>query len=199
MIHFDFSHNGWDKSVLLPTYSVACRAEVPVTEEEHCISGDFNPAIGDFDYIGLAMTEKVSGDHTITAHCAFKGAGAPLLVLADSITTDEKGIRRFGPMYEIVAWANGCNVWRILPDFDPTDPQRGYTVRSIRQEAFPMADIASPALTAVELEIRTVGKTLCIRQNGHTFTVDVPDLPDTYFVGLTLCEGYNCFYDLHID
>ncbi len=198
MIHFSFARGAWDTAALLPTYSVACRDCVSVTQEDTCISGDFNPSIGDFDYIGLAMTEPVSGDRTVTAHCAFTAAGAPLLVLADSVTVIENGTRRFGPMYEIVAYAGGCNVWRILPDFDPADPERGYTVRSIAMESFPVADIASPELTEVELEIRVVGKTLCIRQDSHTFTVDTPDIPDRYYVGLTLCEGYNRFYDLTI-
>ncbi len=199
MTHFDFARNVWNPAAISPTYSVACRACVPVTQEDTCISGDFNPSIGDFDYIGLCMVEPVEGDHTITARCAFTAAGAPLLVLADSTTIDAAGHRRFGPMYEIVAYAGGCNVWRILPDFDPADPERGYTVRSITQQAFPVADITSPALTEVELEIRVVGKTLHIRQDDYVFTVDVPDLPDTYYVGLTLCEGYNRFYSLSVD
>lgn len=199
MIRFDFSRGARNTTALSPTYSVACRACVPVTQEDSCISGDFNPAIGDFDYIGLCMTEPVTGDHTVTARCAFTAAGAPLLVLADSTTIDAAGHRRFGPMYEIVAYAGGCNVWRILPDFDPADPDRGYTVRSITQQAFPVADITSPALTEVELEIRVVGKTLHIRQDDYTFTVNTPDLPDTYYIGLTLCEGYNRFYSLSVD
>ncbi len=199
MFHFNFARGAYDTAAMPATYSIACRDRVPVTQEDTCISGDYNPAIGDFDYIGLCMTEPVSGDRTVTAHCAFKAAGAPLVVLADSITILEDGSRRFGPMYEIVAYAGGCNVWRILPDFDPADPARGYTVRSITMQSFPVADVASPDLTEVELEIRVEGKTLHIRQDDYTFSVDVPDLPERYYVGLTLCEGYNRFYDLCID
>ncbi len=199
MPHFTFARGAWETAAITPAYSVACRDRAPVTQEDSCISGGFNPKINDFDYIGLCMTEPVAGDRTVTAHCAFTAAGAPLVVLADSITTLEDGSRRFGPMYEIVAYAGGCNVWRILPDFDPADPDRGYTVRSITMQSFPVADMASPNLTEVELEIRVEGKALHVRQDNYSFTVDAPDLPDTYYVGLTLCEGYNRFYDLSVE
>ncbi len=194
MTQFDFSRGAWDAHALPPTYSVACRDHVEVTQEERCISADYNEAIGDYDYIGVAMTEPTEGERTITARLSFAGAGAPLIVLADGITVDETGHRIFGPMYEIVAYAGGCNVWRILPDFDPTDPDRGYTVRSIVQEGFSV-----PENTPMDLIVRTEKGKLTIALGEHTFRVDTPDLPERYYVGLTLCEGYNCFYSLMVE
>ncbi len=87
----------------------------------------------------------------------------------------------------------------ISPAYSVACRDRGYTVRSITMQSFPVADIASPELTEVELEIRVEGKTLHIRRDDYTFTVIAPDLPDTYYVGLTLCEGYSRFYALNID
>ncbi len=199
MIQYNFARGAWDTATLLPTYSVACRDCVPVTQEDDCISGGYNPAIGDFDYIGLCSAEPVTGDHRISVRCGFTKAGAPLLVLADSVTVDEAGNRRFGPMYEIVAYAGGCNVWRILPDFDPADPERGYTVRSITMQAFPVADMASPEWTLVNMTVETAPGKLHVRVDDYTFTVDAPDLPERYYVGLTLCEGENRFDYLTVD
>ncbi len=199
MLHFNFSRNAWDPAALPATYSVACRDCVAVTQEDDCISADFNPAIGDFDYIGLAMREPVEGDRTVTVRCAFEALGAPLVVLADSVTTDEFGHRRFGPMYEVVAYAGGCNVWRILPNLDPNDPERGYTVRSITQQSFPV-----PEKTPLTMTVRISGtgtdrRALTVTLGDRTFTVDAPDLPDRYTVGLTLCEGKNRFYSLDVE
>ncbi len=198
MAYFSFSRGAWDKTQILPTFSVSCRDCVEVTQEDDAIYGGYNERLGDYDYIGLAMAEPVQGDRVISATCSFVGWGAPLLVLADGVTVDEAGNRRFGPMYEIVAYRGGCNVWRILPDFDPDDPKRGYTVRSVAKESFDL-----PEHTPIDMRVKVVGKAgarrLDIRVADYTFEVEAPALPEKYVIGLTLCEGENRFYSLRVE
>ena len=194
MKRFDFSRGRWDRAQLPMTYAPMCRHYSDIRQEDDCIANGMNAHIGDYDYIGVAMTEPTRGDASITARCSFESYGAPLIVLADDVCTDPDGRRLYGAIYEVVAWEGGCNVWRILPVPDPERPDRAYTVRNITRESFPVA-----GGTVIDMAVRVRGKRLFVTVNDYAFDVAVPELPDAYFVGVTLCEGVNRFYELCVD
>ncbi len=194
MHYFSFAKGEWSFDTLPMTYSFATKDFPPVRQERDCISAGYNEKIGDFDYIGVCMTEKVSVGATVSGRCSFLELGAPLLVLADGVRIDENGNRRYTAVHEIVAYQGGCNVWRLLPDFDPNAPEVGYTIKSLTQQHF---DVEEDKI--VTLTVRTLHGKLDISLDDYRFTVDTPELPESFYVGLILCEGENKFYDLKIE
>ena len=195
MKKFNFARGMWDPADLPMTYAPMCKdRSATVRQEDDCIMSGMNEKLGDYDYIGIAMTEPTGGDCTITAKCSFESYGAPLIVLADGIHTDENGCRLYDAIYEVVAWEKGCNVWRIVPVPDPAHPERGYTVTNITRESF----VVEPG-SVVDMKIRVVGKKLAVTVNAYSFEIGVPDLPEAYYVGATLCEGVNRFYELTVE
>lgn len=184
----------WNPLKMPMTYSHLSRdCTAVLRQEDDCIVNSMNESVGDYDYIGISMTEPITGDCRITAQCSFEKFGAPLIVLADEIRT-EGNVRRYGAMYEIVAYEGGCNVWRILPEPDPAVPGQDFTVRSILKASFPVE-----AGSLVTLSVRLCGRRAHVSLNGYAFAVDLPDLPASYFVGITACEGIDRFYALTVD
>lgn len=195
MKKFDFRRGMWNPAEMPMTYAPMCKDRTArIRQEDDCIANSMNETLGDYDYIGIAMTEPTTGDCTVTAHCSFEKYGAPLLVFADGIHTDEEGRRRYDAIYEVVAYEGGCNVWRILPVPDPNRPDRDYTVINITRQTF-----AVEAGSVVEMTVRLRGKRIFVTVNDYAFDVEIPDLPDSYYIGVTTCEGLNRFYDLTIE
>ena len=195
MKQFNFARGAWDPADLPMTYAPMCKdRSARIRQEDDCIMSSMNEKLGDYDYIGIAMTEPTRGDCTIRTQCSFVKYGAPLIVLADGVHTDENGTRLYDAIYEVVAWENGCNVWRIVPVPDPNHPARGYTVTNITRESF-----AVEPGSRVDMCVKVRGKEIDVTVNDYAFTVGVPDLPDAYFVGITLCEGENRFYSLSVE
>ena len=48
------------------------------------------------------------------------------------------------------------------------------------------------------LEVKKTGKTLNVSVAGHTFGYIEDALPDSFYVGITGCEGLNRFYDFTV-
>lgn len=191
---FNFARSMWDPAELPMTYTPMCKDYTIVRQEDDCISSGFNQKIERYDYIGIGMPEPVSGDCTVTARCAFENHGAPMIDLVDSVHTDSEGRRINDAHYEIVVYGNGCNIWRVLPEENPELSERPFSVLKVAREEFSIPDN-----TVVELEVRMKGKRLYVRVNDYRFEADVPDIPDTYFVGATLCEGDARLYELSIE
>ena len=195
MKQFHFARGMWDSAEMPMTYAPMCRdRSVVIRQEDDCIANGFNEKLNDYDYIGLAMTEPTVGDSTITARCSFEGYGAPLIVLADGVHTDEVGRRRYDAIYEVVAYENGCNVWRILPVPDPSRPERDFTVINITRQTFAVA-----GGSMIDMTIRVREKRIFVTVNDYSFDVELPDLPSEYYVGVTTCEGLNRFYELTVE
>jgi len=181
----------WDPAELPMTYAPMCRAFSDVRQEDDAIVNSCSEKNG-YDYIGLSLREPLSGGVSVSAHCSFENYGAPLLVFGDSIHTDAEGRRLWGPIYEIVAYESGCNVWRVLPD--PSNPERPFSAVNLARETFTVA-----AGSVIDLSARVVNRRAAVRVNDYRFEIDLPELPETFYVGITLCEGINRFYDLKVE
>lgn len=145
----------------------------------------------EFAYISMLTKEKYSVGTKVTLHCSFDKMGAPLVAFTDDI--NEGGEHTiYGRHFEVVAYNDGCNVWEIRPSLEtkewPIDPTL------IAEPKFPIAD-GEPVEIIVEFGDGEITETV----NGHTETVTIPDMPDTFHVGITACEGINHFYDFTIE
>ena len=138
-------------------------------------------------YAGMVYKEKVSGNVTISSTMAFADRTAPLILLVPELEQKAKGQWTYGEHYEIIIYNEGVNVWRYLLK------DGKLTYRRVMFVNFPMAKD-----TAYKLEVKKVGKTLTVSVAGQTFGCYEEGLPDTFYAGITGCEGLNYFHDFSI-
>ena len=183
-----FSENSWQTGELAYAYSYRFDETPVFVQQPDCIENRENPgATYGFDNISLLTPKKFGPGTTITARCAFRDLGAPLLVLSPWMEKDHRGVNRYGDYIEVVLWKNGVNVWRMwYRDGEVTWKQ-------LLGVDFPVSEEKIHSLSV------TVGTdTLEITADGHNMLLAVEDLYPSFHAGLNACEGINRFYDLEI-
>lgn len=134
-------------------------------------------------YISMLWKEPFTGNCAFSAACAFDGRMAPLLVFS----------RELGPIHhehlEIVLYDKGVNLWHhFYKDGVP----------SWKLISFIDLDLQIGTVYRLKAEFRftSKGKFLIMGCNGDSFGCRIADdWPETYFAGITACEGKNRFYD----
>lgn len=127
--------------------------------------------------IRLCEGERLSG--------AFDGLGCPEIILVKKPETCEDGAVRYGDCFEIVLWKNGVNVWRHFRDEAGKcswHKRLGLTV-PMRE-----GDIH-------ELTVKTEPEYITFSVDGISAKLRVEDLFDTFYIGVTACEGIVRLYD----
>jgi hypothetical protein len=138
-------------------------------------------------YSCMLYKEPAAGNVTITSTMAFADKTAPLILLVPELPQSAQGPREFGEHYEIIIYDQGVNVWRYFA-------QKGkLTFRRAAFATFPLQKD-----TKYTLEVKKTGKTLTVSVAGHTFGFFDDALPDTFYTGITGCEGLNYFYDFAV-
>ena len=66
------------------------------------------------DYISILSRKKFGPGTRITTHCSFEDDGAPLIVLAESMSPDGRGVLRYGNYFEVVLYKNGMSLGSIV-------------------------------------------------------------------------------------
>lgn len=135
-------------------------------------------------YASMVYKEKLAGNVTITSTMAFTLEMAPLIVLAPNFPENAKGQKEYAEHFEVVIFNQGVNVWRHFFQ----DGKLTY-----RKAAF--AEFPLKKDTKYTLEVSKKGKTLTVSVAGHTLGYYDDALPDSFYVGITGCEGLNRFYD----
>ena len=176
------------------TYAYSRRfEETPVfLQEEEYVESCANPAaVYGYDNISLLTREKVSVGAKISTRCAFFGDGAPLILLARDMETDNRGIMRYGDYFEVVLYKNGINVWRLWQEADT-----GKVVWHKRLGAeFPVTEGIPHDLTVETAECQ-----LIITVDGtHRLTLRAEDLFSSFHAGIDACEGVNRFWSLDVE
>ncbi len=137
-------------------------------------------------YSSMVYKEKITGNVTITATMSFAHKMAPLLVLASELRESAKG-KEFGEHFEIVLFNEGVNVWHhFFKDGKLTYRKAAFATFPLEKDKNYM------------LEVKRSGKLLTISVAGHTFGYTEDALPDSFYVGITGCEGLNRFYDFMV-
>ena len=102
------------------------------------------------------------------------------------------GEMQYGLHFEAVAWYKGLNVWRVIPW--PEREVRPIHSTLIGTDAF---TIENDAITEIDVVVRE--KELYVDIDGHYITVPHDEIPETFHVGITACEGFNRFYEFSIE
>ena len=183
-----FAENSWNQEQLTYAYSYRFQETPKFVQKKDCIENSKNPgAVYGYDNISLLTRETYGPGTKLSTRCAFEDLGAPLLVITDQLTTDDRSVVRYGNYLEVVLWKNGVNVWRMWMEDGEV------TWKQLMGVEFPVS----------ESEIHTLSvliekDTLHIEADDKKFLLYIDDLYPSHHLGLNACEGINRFYDLEI-
>ena len=141
-----------------------------------------------FDNISLLSKEKHTVGVKATLRCAFEDLGCPEIIIVPEAEDCPDGEIRYGACFEIVLWKNGVNVWRHYRD-------GGRCHWHLR---------LGDTFNVTENDIHTL--TVTVEENYIVYDVDgkqtklrVEDLPESFYIGVTACEGIVRLYDYTVE
>ena len=134
-------------------------------------------------YVSMLWKEPFTGNAAFATRCAFDGRMAPLLVFS----------RELGEVHhehlEVVLYDRGVNLWHHFY-------KEG--IPSWKLISFMDLDLEIGTIYELSAHFRftTKGKFLVMGCNDRSFGCRIADdWPETYYAGITGCEGKNRFYD----
>jgi hypothetical protein len=111
---------------------------------------------------------------------------APLLVFADDLGTSKDGAPEYRRHSEVVLYDEGINIWQHYYDGEP----------SFVRLAWARIEFEPGHKYTLNVSIR--GKEMTVTVDGHEMGCTNVDLPGSFFVGISGCEGVNRFYDFRV-
>ena len=187
---YDFSDGKWSMDDFFYSYSPRWHTRKEFLQEKDCISNNYDD--GKLHYISILTKKKYKKGVRLRTKCSFESFGAPLIVFSDDVDLNEKGEMMYGLHFEVVAWFKGLNVWRVIAL--PERNERPFHSTLIGADSF---TIENDAVCEIDVIVRE--KELYIGIDGHYITVQDEQIPETFHVGITACEGLNKFYEFSIE
>ena len=144
------------------------------------LKNQFNPEINEEDYVSL-ISKKVYGSGTeINVTCSFTGTGAPCLVFTNDLSEGED-FPEYGLHFEVCIYSGGVNVWHIIRF--PERTHRPIKPTKIFFDKWPVPE------EGVSCSVRIEKGRIRIAIEGREYIVENPDIPESFRVGFTACEG----------
>ena len=183
-----FNKGGWNENDFRYAYSPACFDRVSFRQEDNSIVNAKGKSLFGYEYISILDKDSHKTGVIAKTECSFEKFGAPLIVFSDDITGNEKGEWIYGKHFEVVAYEEGINIWKIVPD-----PSR--VERPIRATLLASKKFAIDADSQITIETEITETHIKSTVNGEYLEVEVEDLPKRdFWIGITACEGINRFY-----
>lgn len=140
-------------------------------------------------YASMVLREKIKAKAEISCAMSFDHLMAPLIVIAPTLGADSKGRPEFREHHEIVLYNEGINIWHYTFDKVP----------KWHLAAFLRAPFAAKERHTMHITVeRRREVQLTIACGGHVFGYQDEYLTDSFYVGITACEGRNRFYDFSV-
>ena len=192
---FDFSQSNWKEDDFLYAASVRVPYRLTFEQAASCIHNEHAEERGDeYAYVSMVLREKAHAPATLETECSFTSYGAPLLILADDLTTLPDSRIQYGRHIEVVGWEKGINVWELYPD--PDSPKGQHTTNLGRFE-FPINGGTRFTLFTRVTPDGTL--TVGAREGTRTCTFPCPArVSKDFYAGITACEGKNYFYKFSV-
>lgn len=157
-----------------------------------CVANFEPEKVEDFSYVSIITKKKYGIGVKATAKCAFEKIGAPLIVFTDDMTDEDGGTKLYGLHFEVVAYEGGCNVWHVVPN-----PEN--TARPIKSTKIGFAEFEIQPDELITISVEFMKGKIAVDINGNSFEVENSDIPESFNVGVTACEGPNKFYEFTIE
>lgn len=143
-------------------------------------------------YSSMVWKEKVALGQTVSSAMSFDWRMAPLIVLAPALDSSGDGAPTLGEHWEIVLYDEGLNVWHhSIRDGKPFWYRAAYGKMPFQKD------------TRYDLSVKVFRNGKGIKEMVVTCgdaEIGFADngLPDSFFAGITGCEGRNRFYDFKV-
>jgi len=192
---FDFSEGRWNTSDFVSAAGIRVPYRLAFGQKEDCIHNEGADKAGDsYAYVSMVLPDKVEAPCLVSTECRFTKYGAPLIILADELIDLPDGRRQYGRHIEVVGWEKGINVWDLIPD--PT-ANRGQRSQKIGAFSCPVAD---GQRFEIIVKADKNGLKVGLRMDGELTEFDCPcELKESFYVGITACEGENYFYNFKVE
>lgn len=141
----------------------------------------------DDTYTSMVYARPFTGDLRVEVNMEFTYRMAPIIVLAPELGRDAAGRPEYREHFEVCVYNEGVNVWHH--SFEDGKP-------SYNRDAYANFPLKPNARYALEVEIK--GKLMSVKIDGHEFGYVDESLPTRRYIGITGCEGRNCFYDIAV-
>ena len=188
-MHLNFSRGQWSTDAVTYAYSYRFEETPTFVQHDDCVENTkCSDAVYGFDNISLLSRQTYTAGTRISTRCAFEDLGAPLIVIADKLETDARGVRRFDNYWEVVLYKGGVNIWRM------TYANSKVTWTLDLSVEFPVTETEIHTLTVDITEQK-----LTVLVDERKMMLRVPDLFPTFHLGINACEGYNRFYSMDIE
>ena len=186
--HYSFANDAW-KTELVQAYSFRFTETPDFTQAEDHITTAINPNHREgFDNISLLSPEAYSAGVGASLRCSFDGIGCPEIILVKKPERCDDGAVRYGECFEIVLWKNGVNVWRHF-----MDENRKCSWHKRLGLAMPVSE-----RDIHELWVKTEKDYIIFGVDGIRSQLRTEDLFESFYVGVTACEGIARLYDFRI-
>lgn len=185
----DFSRGAWNTDDLTYAYSYRFEETPVFVQCDDCVQNQRNSdARYGFDNISMMTRKAYAAGARITTRCSFEGDGAPLIVIADKMFVDPRGVVRYGEYIEVVLYQNGVNVWRMWMKDGKV------TWKKLMSVEFPVTHGDIHQLTTEITSDR-----LNIEADARKMSVLIDPMYHSFHLGINACEGINRFYDMVIE
>jgi len=196
---FEFGRGGWDRNMWMDVKSPRWDyVNSFVQAEDHIVNPC--PDVSDEElyarhvtevYACQVLKEKVEAKARISCTMSFDHLMAPLIVVAPRFGEDALGRPEFREHHEIVLYNEGINVWH----YTYAEGRLAWHLAAFLRT--PFAPRTRHCLSVTVERRREVQ--LTIECGGHRFGYQDEFLTDSFYTGLTACEGRNRFYDFRVE
>ena len=205
-INVNFARGRWDPKEWLTFKSVRFDYVHEFVQMDDHIVNPSDPAWSDEElyakhvtevYASIVHPQKLAGNRIeLASTMSFDHLMAPIIVLTPELDKDDKGRHAFKKHYEVVLYNEGLNVWHYTYDDDASKPES----RRLHWHLAAFARVPFSPKTKYELKVvmsKVEGRPMRMTVECGNVKVgfEDADLPESFYVGVTGCEGRNRFYD----
>ena len=139
-------------------------------------------------YASMLLKRKLEGKCRIASTMSFDHLMAPLIVITPELDADDQGRPAFKKHIEVVLYNEGINVWH-------------YYWKDGKLSWYLAAYVRAPfeAKRNYELKVKVQAgrfyRRMTIECGSVKFGYENPEIPASFYAGVTGCEGRNRFYD----
>ncbi len=184
-----FGRGQWNPETFTQCYTHRYQETPDFTQLDDAIASSVNPAHKEgYDNISLLTQEKWQAGVCAEIECSFEGLGCPEIILVPQTDLCEDGAVRYGACFEVVLWKNGFNVWRHY-----REDGRCFWHKRLGL-TFPVTENERHTL---RVEVKESYLTITV--DGFATALRVDDIPESFHIGITVCEGIARIHSLSVE